>query len=106
MILCVLLKKSLYCGKMFCMYLVDLVAVSLVSCMVMAVGGFWEYVITSCRHGIAVLSDVAFHVVMYVSWLVSNVGLGGGIWLCIIGGLGCVYSMMGFVHLNACVSSC
>ena len=79
--LCVLLKKSLYSGKMFCMYLVDLVAVSLVSCMVMPVGRFWEYVVSSWRHGIDVLSDVALQVILYVSWLVSVVGLGGGIWL-------------------------
>lgn len=49
---------------MFCMYLVDLVAVSLVSCMVMIVGGFGEYVVSSCRHGIAVLSEAAFQVMM------------------------------------------
>ena len=56
-------------------------AVSLVSCMVMAVGRFWEYVVSSWRHGIDVLSDAALQVILYVSWLVSVVGLGGGIWL-------------------------
>ena len=37
---CVLLKISLYCGNRFCMYFVDLVAVSLVSCMVIMAGLF------------------------------------------------------------------
>ena len=52
------------------------------------------------------LSDAAFHVIMYVSWLVGVVGLGDSIWLCIIGGIGCVYSVIGSVHLSASVSNC
>ena len=83
------------------MYLVDFVAVSLVSSMVMAVGGYWEWVSSSWRHGIDVLSDAAFH----VSWLVGVVGLGRGIWLCTIGGVGCMYSMIGSVHLSASMSN-
>ena len=52
------------------------------------------------------LSDAAFHVMMYVSWLVGVVGLGGSIWLFIIGGVGCVYSVIGSVHLSASISNC
>ena len=40
--------------------------------------GVWEYVVSSCRHGIVVLSEAAFQVMMYVFWLVSVVGLGVG----------------------------
>ena len=68
-------------------------------------GGYWEWVSSSWRHGIDVLSDAAFHVMMYVSWLVGVVGLGRGIWLCTIGGVGCMYSMIGSVHLSASMSN-
>ena len=37
---CVLLNISLYCGNKFCMYLVDFVAVNLVSCIVIIAGLF------------------------------------------------------------------
>ena len=37
---CVLLNISLYCGNRFCMYFVDFIAVSLVSCIVMIAGLF------------------------------------------------------------------
>ena len=60
---CVLLNISLYCGNKFCMYLVDFVAVSLVSCIVMIAGLF---VISWWRFGKAVFSDEAFHVIMCV----------------------------------------
>ena len=41
----------------------DLVADSLVSCMVIIDGGFCGFVIKSCRHGMAVFSEEAFHVI-------------------------------------------
>ena len=78
MMLCVLLKKSLYWGNRFCTCLVDLVAESLVSWMVMIDGGCREFAIRSCRHGIAVLSEEAFHIMACDSWLVRGTGLGGG----------------------------
>ena len=39
---CVLLKINLYCGNRFCMYLVDLDVVHLVSCMVIMAGMLCE----------------------------------------------------------------
>ena len=66
----------------------DLVVDSLVSCIVIIEGGFWEFVIRSCRHGIAVLSEEAFHVKAYVSWLVNGSGPFGGGRFCIGRGLG------------------
>jgi hypothetical protein len=85
------------------MCFVDFVADSLVSCMVMIDGG--SFVIKSCKHGIAVLSEEAFHVMAYVSRLVSGIGsdVGDGVG---IGGLGCVYSFMGSLYLKASVMSC
>lgn len=50
----------------------DLVADNLVSCMVIIEGGFWGVVIKSCRHGMDVLREEAFHVIACVSWLVSG----------------------------------
>ena len=74
--LCVLLKNSLYWGNK---YFVDLVAVSLVSWMVMIDEDCWGSVISSCRHGMAVFSEEAFHVIAYDSWLVSGgVSFDGG----------------------------
>ena len=54
-----LLNINLYCRKGFWIYLVDLVAVSLVSWMAILAG--FVYRIISCRLGNAVLSDDAFH---------------------------------------------
>lgn len=71
--------------------------------MVMIVGGLGEYVVSSCRHGIAVLNEAAFQVMMCVSWLVSVIGLGMGVWLLDIVGVGCVYSMIDYVYLSASV---
>lgn len=65
--LCVLLKKNLYCGNNFWIYFVDLVAESLVSWMVIIEGGFWGVVIKSCKHGMEVLSEEAFHVIAWVA---------------------------------------
>ena len=54
-----LLKINLYCGKRFWIYLVDLVAISLVSWMAIMAGFVCR--IISCRLGSAVFSDDAFH---------------------------------------------
>ena len=85
------------------MCFVDLVADNLVSCIVIIDGGFWGFVIRSCRHGMVVLSEEAFQVMAYDSWLVSGTGPGGGDGLWIGGGLGCVYSFMGPFYLNASI---
>ena len=98
-----IIKKKLYWGNNLCMYFVDFVADSLVSCRVMIDGGF--FVIKSYKHGIAVLSEETFHVMAYVSRLVSGIGsdVDGGVDM---GGLGCVYSFMGLLYLKASVISC
>lgn len=83
----------------------DLVAVSLVSCMVMAIGGVWEYVARSWRHDIVVLNEEAFQVIMYDSSLVNIVSRCGGNWVFSVGGVGCIYSMISSLHLNAYVRS-
>ena len=64
---CVLLNISLCRGNRFCMYFVDLVAVSLVSCIVMIAG---LCIVNRCRFGMAVFKDAAFHVMICVFWLV------------------------------------
>ena len=48
---CVLLNISLYCGNRFCMYFVDLVPVSLVSCIVIIAGLFGVFDISCWRFG-------------------------------------------------------
>ena len=86
-----LLKMSLNSGNRFCMYFVDLFAVSLVSWMCMVAMLFSELFIRLCRFGSEVLSDDAFHVIMFVSCSVSvlilmvGAGVAGG-------GGGCEYS--------------
>lgn len=60
----VLLNISLYCGNRFCMYLVDFVAVSLVSCMVIIAGLFTVCDISWCKFGRAVFKEEAFHVLI------------------------------------------
>lgn len=60
------------------MWLVDLVADSFVYCIVIIDGGFRGFVIRSCRHGMAVLSEDAFQVRAYDSWLISGIGAFGG----------------------------
>ena len=44
--MCVLLNISLCCGNRFCIYFVDFVAVSLVSCIVMIAGVFGVFAIS------------------------------------------------------------
>ncbi len=63
---CVLLNISLYCGNKFCMYFVDFVAVSLVSCMVIIAGLFGVFDMSCWRFGKAVFNEEAFHVIMCV----------------------------------------
>ena len=78
-----LLKISLYSGNSFCIYFVDFVAVSLVSCIVMIVGLVVVFEIKLCIFGRAVFRDEAFHVMMCVLWLVVCMS-----WFCGNGGLG------------------
>ena len=88
-----LLKISLKFGNRFCMYFVDLFAVSFVSWICMIAVLFRELFIRLCRFGSDVLSDDAFHVIMFVSCsvlvFVLVVGAGGS-----GGGGGCEYSLM------------
>lgn len=49
------------------MYFVDFVDDSLVYCVAMIDGGVWEYVISSCKHDIAVFNEEIFHVIACVS---------------------------------------
>jgi hypothetical protein len=98
----VLLKISLYSGNRFCMYFVDLFAVSLVSWICMIAVLFGELFIRLCRFGSEVLSDDAFHVIIFVSCSVSVLFLmvcvgGAG------GGGGCEYSLMLYRHRSASV---
>ena len=76
---CVLLKMSLYSGNRFCIYLVDLVAVSFVSCMFMIAVFVGVLFMRLCKFGRVVLSDDAFQVIMLVLRLVSRFGLGVGV---------------------------
>ena len=64
---CVLLKMSLNSGNRFCMYFVDLFAVSLVSWICIMAMLFRELFIKFCRFGNDVASDDTFHVIMLVS---------------------------------------
>ena len=80
-----LLKMSLNSGNKIYMYFVDLFAVSLVSWISMIDMLFGELVIRLCKFGSDVLSDDAFHVIMFVSCSVSElilmvgVGVGAGV---------------------------
>ena len=88
---CVLLNISLWWGNRFCMCIVDLVAVTLVSCIVIMAG---FCVISRCRFGRVVFSDAAFQVMicvlMFVVLMVCLFG-GGLLWGC----GGCEYSIIG-----------
>ena len=88
---CVLLKMSLYSGNKFCIYLVDLVAVSFVSCMFMIAVFVGVLFMRFCRFGRVVLSEDAFHVMMLVSWFMSKFVLGKGVGVFGVDG-GCEYS--------------
>ena len=99
---CVLLKMSLNSGNRFCMYFVDLFAVSLVSWMCIIAVLFRELFIRLCRFGNAVLSDDAFHVIMFVSCSVSVLVLVVGVGVAESGG-GCEYSLMVSRHRSVSV---
>ena len=88
-----LLKISLYSGNRFCMYFVDLVAVSLVYWIFIIIVFLRELFITLCKFGRDMLSDEAFQVIMFVSWLVLVLVLGAGVGMFGSGG-GCEYSFM------------
>ena len=95
-----LLKMSLKSGNKFCMYFVDLFAVSLVSWICMIVVLFRELFIRLCRFGNDVLSDDTFHVIMFVSCLVSVliIVVGAGV---VDDGGGCEYLLMFSKHRSA-----
>ena len=97
-----LLKMSLNSGNRFCMYFVDLFAVSLVSWICMIDVLFRELFIRLCRFGNDVLSDDAFHVIMFVSCSVLVLVLVVGAGLAGSGG-GCEYSLMFSRHRRASV---
>ena len=103
---CVLLKISLNSGNMFCIYFVDLFAVSLVSWICMIVVLFRELFIRLCKFGNDVLSEDAFHIIMFVpcSVLVLVLVLVVGVGVARSGG-GCEYSLMLSKHLSASVSN-
>ena len=84
----------------------DLVAESLVSCMAIIEGGFWGLIIKSCMQGMAVLREEAFHVMAYVSRLVSGSCPVGGSKCCVGRGVGWVYSSKGSLYLKASSSNC
>ena len=99
---CVLLKMSLNSGNKFCMYFVDLLAVSLVSWICIIAVLVSELFIRFCRFGSDVLSDDAFQVIIFVSCsvavfiLVVGAGVTGG-------GGGCEYSLMLSKHRSVSV---
>ena len=95
-----LLKISLNSGNRFCMYFVDLFAVSLVSwiCMIDVLNK--ELLIMLCRFGNDVLSDDAFHIIMFVSCSVLVLVLMVGAGVAWSGG-GCEYSLMFSRHRSA-----
>ena len=99
---CVLLKMSLNSGNRFCIYFVDLFAVSLVSWICMIDVLFRELFIKLCRFGNDVLSDDAFQVILFVSCsvlvfvLVIGVGAAGSRG-------GCEYSLIFSKHLSVSV---
>ena len=86
------------------MYLVDLVAVSLVSWIFIIAVLLREWFIKLCRFGKAVLSDEAFHVIIFVSWLVFVIVLGAGVGMFGSGG-GCEYSFIFSKHRSDSVIS-
>ena len=97
----VLLNISLWWGNKFCMYFVDLVAVTLVSCIVIMVG---FCVISKCRFGRAVFSAAAIQVMICVlKFVVLMVCLFGGglLWGC----GGCEYSIIGSLCFKVSLSS-
>ena len=97
-----LLKISLKSGKRFCIYFVDLFAVSLVSWICMSAVLFRELFIRFCKLGKDVLSDDAFHVMRVVSYSMSLLTLVVGVGMVGSGG-GCEYSLILSRHRRASV---
>ena len=99
-----LLKISLKSGNKFCMYFVDLFAVSLVSCIYMMVVLVRELFMRFCKLGSDVLSEEAFQVIMFVAYselvliLMFGVGVSGS-------GGGCEYSSIFSRHRSTSVIS-
>ena len=98
-----LLKMSLNSGNRFCMYFVDLFVVSFVSWICMIAILFWELV-RFCKFGNDVLSDDAFHVIIFVSYSVSLLILIVGVGAAGSGG-GCEYSLIFSRHRSVSVIS-
>ena len=99
-----LLKMSLNSGNRFCMYFVDLFAVNWVSWICMIVVLLRELFTRFCKLGSDVLSDDAFHVIMFVSYWVLMLVLVIGVGVVVSGG-GCEYSLMFSRHLSVSVIS-
>ena len=99
-----LLKMSLNSGNRFCMYFVDLFAVILVSWMCMIAVLFRELFTKFCKLGTDVLSDDAFHVIIFVACSVSVLILIVGVGLAGSGG-GCEYSSIFSRHRRTSVIS-
>ena len=95
---------SLKSGNRFCIYFVDLFAVSLVSCICMIAVLFRELFMRFCKLGSDVLSEDEFHVIMFVSYselvliLMIGVGVSGS-------GGGCEYSSIFSRHRSTSVIS-
>ena len=79
------------------MYFVDLVAVSLVYWIFIIAMLQEEWFIKLCRFGKVVLSDEAFHVIIFVSWWVFVIVRGAGVGV-FGSGSGCEYSFMFSKH--------
>ena len=99
-----LLKMSLNSGNRFCMYFVDLFAVSLVSWICMIAVLFRELFTRFCRLGNDVLSDDAFHVIIFVACSVSVLIFMVGVGVTGSGG-GCEYSSIFSRHRSTSVIS-
>jgi hypothetical protein len=55
-------------GNRFCMYFVDLVAINLVSCRAITVGGLVGELTSSCMLGRDVLREATFYVTIWDWW--------------------------------------
>jgi hypothetical protein len=99
----VLLNIILYWGNSLCRYLVDLDAVSLVSCMAIIEGGVGLFV-NACSPGRAVLSAPQFHDSMLVAGFVYGVFHGCRMG-CSCMGLGVVKFGRGWRHFRVSIAS-
>jgi hypothetical protein len=104
-ILCVLLKYTLFCGNSPRVCFVDFVVVCLVSCKKMIVGGVCVFITKSRMQGMAMFSVDAFLVLRYIYWLAIGIFCYGIAWVFSIGE-GCMYSIRRSLHLTALVRHC